>query len=143
MKISIIVPVYNVEKYLERALESIRAQTVTEYEAVLVDDGSTDGSGAICDAYTAKDSRFRVIHRENGGLSKAQLADLRGLFYADDHALWYMTEAELRAQGVPKAGALSPEGEEGESGEAGEDENGTPGAALYGEGRWEELSNRM
>ena len=82
---------------------------------------------------------YRYFLDEN--LSKARLADLRGLFYADDHFLWYMTEAELRALGVPKAGALSAETGEGEDGEKEEESEGS--AAPYGEARWEELSNRM
>lgn len=71
-KVSIIIPVYNVEKYLRRCLDSVLGQTLSCWEAVLVDDGTPDGSGAICDEYAARDSRFRVIHRENGGLSAAR-----------------------------------------------------------------------
>lgn len=71
-KVSIIVPIYNVEKYLKCCLDSILAQTFQDWEAVLVDDGSRDGSGVICDEYAAKDSRFRVIHKENGGVSSAR-----------------------------------------------------------------------
>ena len=67
-----IVPVYNVEQYLIRCLESLRRQTFEGYEAILVDDGSTDQSGAICDRYADMDSRFRVIHRQNGGLAAAR-----------------------------------------------------------------------
>ena len=70
--ISIIVPVYGVEAYLSRCLDSLTAQTIPDWEAILVDDGSPDRSGAICDAYAAADPRFRVIHRENGGLSAAR-----------------------------------------------------------------------
>jgi len=70
-KISIIVPIYNVEPYLVRCVDSILAQTVQDLEVILVDDGSTDGSGAICDAYGEKDSRVRVYHKQNGGLTSA------------------------------------------------------------------------
>lgn len=70
--ISVIVPVYNVEKYLHRCIDSILAQTFTDFELILVDDGSADGSGAICDEYAAKDSRVRVIHKENGGVSASR-----------------------------------------------------------------------
>ncbi len=70
--ISIIVPIYNVEKYLARALDSILAQTYHAWEAILVDDGSTDKSGSIADEYAQKDDRFKVIHKENGGLSDAR-----------------------------------------------------------------------
>lgn len=70
--ISVIVPVYNVEKYLHRCVDSILAQTFKETEIILVDDGSTDSSGAICDSYLEIDSRIRVIHKKNGGLSDAR-----------------------------------------------------------------------
>lgn len=70
--ISIIVPVYGVEKYLHRCLDSILAQTFTDWECILVDDGSRDRSGAICDEYTQMDSRFHVCHKENGGVSSAR-----------------------------------------------------------------------
>ena len=70
--ISVIVPVYNVEKYLRCCVDSILAQTFTDIEVLLVDDGSTDGSGAICDEYAEKDSRVRVFHKENGGVSSAR-----------------------------------------------------------------------
>lgn len=71
-KISIIVPVYNVEKYLEKCIESILNQSFTDFELILVDDGSTDNSGNICDTYKNKDNRVVVIHKENGGLSYAR-----------------------------------------------------------------------
>ena len=70
--ISIIVPVYNVEDYLRQCLDSIIAQTYTEWEAILVDDGSTDRSGEICDEYAKKDSRCKVYHLSNGGVSRAR-----------------------------------------------------------------------
>ncbi len=69
---SIIVPVYNVAPYLREALDSVLAQTFTDWECLCVDDGSTDGSGAILDEYAAKDKRFRVFHKENGGVSSAR-----------------------------------------------------------------------
>lgn len=68
-KVSIIVPVYNVEQYLHRCLESISSQTFTDWECILIDDGSPDKSGAICDEYAEKDSRFRVIHQKNKGVA--------------------------------------------------------------------------
>lgn len=75
-KITIIVPVYNVERYLRRCLDSIAAQTFTDWECILIDDGSPDASGAICDEYVANDGRFRVIHQENRGVSVARNAGL-------------------------------------------------------------------
>ncbi len=75
--ISIIVPVYNIAPYLPRCLDSILAQTYPDLEILAVDDGSTDESGTILDAYAAKDSRIRVIHQENSGVTKARFAGLR------------------------------------------------------------------
>lgn len=74
--ISVIVPVYNVEQYLERCVDSILAQTYSNLELILVDDGAKDSSGVICDAYAQKDTRVRVIHKENGGLSSARNAGI-------------------------------------------------------------------
>lgn len=74
--ISIIVPVYNMEQYLERCMESIINQTYPTLEIILVDDGSTDRSPQLCDAYAKKDSRIRVVHKPNGGLSDARNAGL-------------------------------------------------------------------
>jgi len=70
--ISIIIPVYNVEDYLARCLESILFQSFKDFEVLLIDDGSTDGSGKICDAYAQNDTRIRVIHKVNGGVSSAR-----------------------------------------------------------------------
>lgn len=70
--ISIIVPVYNVEKYLPQCLDSIMVQTYTNLEIILVDDGSTDNGGHICDEYAKSDSRIKVIHKQNAGLSAAR-----------------------------------------------------------------------
>ena len=67
--VSIIVPVYNAEHTISRCIESILNQKYTDFELLLVNDGSTDRSGAICDAYAARDSRVRVIHKENSGVS--------------------------------------------------------------------------
>ena len=71
-KISVIVPVYNTEKYLDRCIQSILAQTYTDFELLLINDGSTDSSGAICDKYAKQDVRVRVFHKENGGASSAR-----------------------------------------------------------------------
>ena len=70
MKVSVIVPVYNVRAYLDRCVESILSQSFRDFELYLVDDGSTDGSGERCDSY--KDPRIRVFHNENAGPSKAR-----------------------------------------------------------------------
>lgn len=71
-KISVIVPVYKAEAYLHRCVDSIIAQTFTDWELLLVDDGSPDRSGDICDEYASKDARIRVFHKENGGVSSAR-----------------------------------------------------------------------
>ena len=71
-KLSIISPVYNVEEYLTDTVESVLAQTFTDFELILVDDGSTDTSAGLCDELAQKDSRIRVIHKENGGVSSAR-----------------------------------------------------------------------
>lgn len=75
-KISIIVPVYNVEKYVGKCIESVLSQTYKDWELILVDDGSTDNSGKICDEYALKDNRIKIIHKENGGLPSARKAGL-------------------------------------------------------------------
>lgn len=74
--ITVIVPVYKVEKYLNRCVDSILAQTYTNFECILVDDGSPDNSPVICDEYAKKDNRVRVIHKVNGGVSSARNAGL-------------------------------------------------------------------
>lgn len=86
--ISVIVPVYNVQQYLPQCVESILAQTYQRLEIILVDDGSTDGSGRLCDALAQRDERVRVIHKPNGGLSDARNAGTEAcngefIFYLD------------------------------------------------------------
>ena len=71
-KISIIVPVYNVEQFLRHCIDSILNQSFADFELLLIDDGSKDASGEICDKYAVKDSRIRVFHKENGGVSSAR-----------------------------------------------------------------------
>lgn len=70
--ISVIVPVYNTEQYLHRCIDSVLAQTYQDFELLLIDDGSKDSSGAICDEYAVGDSRVKVFHKENGGVSSAR-----------------------------------------------------------------------
>ncbi len=92
-KVSIIVPVYNVELYVEECIESLINQTYKDIEIILIDDGSTDGSGAICDNYSAKDERVKVIHKANGGLSSARNAGIEAangkyLIFVDSDDYW-------------------------------------------------------
>ena len=70
--VSVIAPVFGVEKYISRAVESLKAQTFTNWELYLVDDGSRDNSGKVCDEYAASDARIKVIHKENGGAPSAR-----------------------------------------------------------------------
>ena len=74
--ISIIVPIYNVGKYLPKCIESILNQTFKNFELILVNDGSTDNSGVVCDDYEKKDTRIKIIHKSNGGVSSARNAGL-------------------------------------------------------------------
>lgn len=82
--VAIIVPVYNVEPYLRRCVDSILGQTYPDFALILVDDGSPDHCGAICDEYAARDSRIHVIHQENGGLSAARNAGIDWAFANSD-----------------------------------------------------------
>ncbi|MCD8217841.1 MAG: glycosyltransferase [Clostridiales bacterium] len=95
--VSIIIPVYNTEKYLKRCVDSVLNQTYTDFELILADDGSTDLSGSICDEYAAADSRVRVIHKENSGVSDTRntaIAQARGtwLQFADSDD-WLTSDA--------------------------------------------------
>lgn len=98
-EVSIIVPVYQVEKYIRQCIESILAQTFTDFELILVDDGSKDNSGQICDEYASKDKRVKVIHKKNGGLSDARnkgMDNATGNYFmfvdSDDYIAPTMTE---------------------------------------------------
>ena len=95
--VSVIIPVYNVENYLKECLDSVLAQTYTSFEVIMVDDGSTDSSGTICDEYEKKDKRFHAVHRENGGLSAARntgLEEAKGKYvYFLDSDDWILKEA--------------------------------------------------
>lgn len=87
IKVSVIVPVYNVEPFLRKCLDSIESQTYTNWEAILVDDGSKDMSGHICNEYAEKDNKFKVIHQKNGGLSAARNT---GLFVASGEYIAFL-----------------------------------------------------
>ena len=77
LDLSILVPVYNAQEYLKRCISSLQRQTISDYEIILVDDGSTDASGEICDFYAETDSRIKVIHQENKGLAGARVAGIK------------------------------------------------------------------
>lgn len=124
-RISVIVPVYKVEKYLPKCIESILNQTYRNLEILLVDDGSPDRCGGICDEYMEKDSRIKVIHKENGGLSDARNAGIReatGAFFgfvdSDDHIapdmyeyLWTLMKENDADIGVCDACVIPEDGE--------------------------------
>lgn len=100
--VSVIIPVYNVEAYLDKCIETVRNQTYTNLEILLIDDGSKDASGKICDAYGAQDDRIIVIHKENGGQSEARNRGLdiaKGEYIAfvdsDDYVDARMIELQL------------------------------------------------
>ncbi|MCQ2424564.1 MAG: glycosyltransferase [Lachnospiraceae bacterium] len=90
VEISVIVPVYNVEKYLCRCVDSILSQNYPDFELILVDDGSPDNCGKICDEYAGKDSRVTVIHQENGGLSAARNAGIEYALKTDSEWLTFI-----------------------------------------------------
>ena len=98
--LTLAIPVYNMEQYLPRCMETMLAQTCQDFEILLVDDGSTDNSGQMCDDYAAKHSDFiRVVHKENGGLSSARNA---GIDAAKGKYPFFLKEAErlLKPQGI-------------------------------------------
>ena len=111
--ISIITPVYNVEQYLRQCIESIIMQDFQDWELILVDDGSTDKSGVICDEYALKEERIRVLHKENSGQADSRnvalqlaKADLIGFVDSDDwiesdmYSVLYHTLIENHASAV-------------------------------------------
>lgn len=119
-EVSIVVPVYNAEKTLRRCIDSILAQQFSDFELILVDDGSSDGSAAICDAYEQSDARVKVVHKPNGGVSSARNAGLdiaagRWIAFADSDdevlPLWLsgfaenIGEADICLQGMLLVGA--------------------------------------
>ena len=125
IRFSIIIPCYNVEKYIEECLESILSQEEQSWEAICVDDGSTDGSGAILDEYAARDKRFKVVHKRNGGEGSARNAGLdvaRGewICYLDSDDIWhrcFLEDVKLaidRHVGVDMASVLQQTFHDGE-----------------------------
>lgn len=93
--ISIIVPVYNVEKYIRRCIESLIAQTFESIEVLLIDDGSKDSSGAICDEYALKDARVKVIHKKMAALA---LHGMSGWIMRPEHILCFATQMIMSPQ---------------------------------------------
>lgn len=105
MKVSIIVPVYQVERYLRACIESVLCQTHREWELILVEDGSPDRCGVICDEYAKNDARITVMHKENGGLSSARNAGLcratgEYILFLDGDDFW--AEPEGLARLIPQ-----------------------------------------
>ena len=104
-KISIIVPIYKAENYLHRCIDSLLSQTFTEFEVLLVDDGSPDKSGNICDDYAKKDNRVRVIHKKNGGVSSARNFGLEKA--TGDYVMFVDSDDEIAASTLQKCYALA------------------------------------
>ena len=110
--ISVIIPVYKVEKFLAECIESVLAQTFTDFEMILVDDGSPDNSGKICDDFAARDSRIRVFHKENGGVSSARnlgisRARAEHVAFLDSDDIWsphYLSACNLLIERFPSVG---------------------------------------
>ena len=144
--ISIIVPVYNIIEYLPRCVESLRKQTYDKIEILLVDDGSTDGTAALCDALAAEDVRIRVFHKQNGGSSSARNLGIQeatgeylGFVDSDDYVEPDMYERLLHAietthLPIAQTGRdeIDPEGKNGETGDSGE---GVPAGAVNAQRR--------
>jgi len=125
IEISVVVPVYNVEKYLKKCVDSILAQSFSNFELWLIDDGSTDRCGEMCDEYEKKDSRIHVIHKKNGGLSEARNTALdriqgRYVFFVDSDdwvsqdALKIMYSVALRTKARVVMGGMAIVDENGE-----------------------------
>ena len=125
IKLSIIIPVYNTKQYLSRCLESVLNQSYTDIELLLVDDGGTDGSGDVCDAYAEKDSRIRVFHQENGGVSSARNM---GLGHATGEWIYFVdSDDEVLPDGIQTlVNCISDEVDIVMGGYVDVDENGVP-----------------
>lgn len=106
MKLSVIIPVYNGGKYLSRSIPTVFAQSVSDIQIILVDDGSTDDTGKICDEYSANDNRIHVIHKENGGVSSARNV---GIEYVLKNAAEKEFIAFLDADDIYKPGVITDE----------------------------------
>ena len=111
--ISVIVPIYKVEQYIHRCIDSVLNQTFSDFELILVDDGSPDSCGAICEEYAKKDSRIVVIHQKNGGLSAARNtgidwsfthSDSKWITFLDSDDYWYKRYLEVLYQAVTECG---------------------------------------
>lgn len=105
MQFSVVIPVYNVKPYLDTCVRSILSQTFTDFEMLLIDDGSTDGSGAICDAWTKADNRIRVFHQQNQGPAVARNAGIRQakgdyILFLDSDDYWHAPDGLEQLQTV-------------------------------------------
>ena len=108
--VSVIVPVYNVEEYLPRCIDSVLNQTYRDFELILVDDGSPDNCGTICDEYAAKDLRIRVIHKKNGGVAAARnsaldIAQGQYIAFCDSDDIWDTTLLQTAIQALATTNA--------------------------------------
>lgn len=99
-KVTVVIPIYNVERFLKEAIDSAINQTYKNIEIILVDDGSTDNSGNICDEYVKLDNRIKVIHKENGGLSTARNAALE--VYTGKYIMFLDSDDFLELDAVEK-----------------------------------------
>lgn len=106
MKLSIIIPVYNVEQYLQNCVQSVLTQTYQDLQVILVDDGSTDSSGILCDQLAQQDSRIQVVHKSNGGLSDARNAGLK-VATGDYVAFLDSDDVYLQADGLAQLMAVA------------------------------------
>lgn len=106
MKLSIIIPVYNVEQYLQNCVQSVLTQTYQDLQVILVDDGSTDSSGILCDQLAQQDSRIQVVHKVNGGLSDARNAGLK-VATGDYVAFLDSDDVYLQADGLAQLMAVA------------------------------------
>ena len=104
--VSVVIPVYKVEEYLARCVDSVRSQTLQDLQIILVDDGSPDNCPQMCDAYAQKDYRIQVIHKENGGLASARNAGMdvaigKWLFFLDSDD-WLEPDAVSKVMSVTR-----------------------------------------